>query len=105
MSVTVLTCVSGLPCRQVSGCHCDNCRLFTAYPVYTFEVFRPAYPQTGRQSVLHRGDFEANRDSFSPSLVFARDFYARDDAEAATIASEAASLSKSEHLGFNDECE
>jgi len=97
---TELTCISGQPCRTVSGCHCDNCRIFTAYPVFTFEKFRPAFPATGAKAVVHVGTFEENRDSFSPSMVFARDFYAENLAQALEIGERAAEISKAEFLGL-----
>jgi hypothetical protein len=71
--------------------------------IYTFEHFRPAYPQQGDHVVLHRGTFEANRESFSPSLVRARDFYADNDAEAFEKGQQAAATIPATFEGFNSD--
>ena len=69
--------------------------------IYTFEHFRPAYPEQGDHAVLHRGTFDANRDSFSPSMIRARDFYAIDDVEAFEKAQQAAATIPALFGGFN----
>lgn len=74
----------------------------TNQTIYTFEHFRPAFPQTGDHVVIHRGTFEDNRESFSPSLVRARDFYAIDDAEALSKGQQAASTIPAIFEGLND---
>jgi hypothetical protein len=74
----------------------------TQEQVYTFEHYRPAYPETGDYVVVHRGTFEDNRDLFSPSLVRARDFYAVDDADALLKAEQAAATIPALFQGFND---
>lgn len=70
--------------------------------IYTFEHFRPAFPMTGDHVVIHHGTFEDNRDSFSPSLVRARDFYASDDADALSKGQQAAATLSAQFDGFND---
>lgn len=41
--------------------------------IYTLEAYAPAHPQTGRFVRVHCGDYESNRDSFSPSMIDARE--------------------------------
>lgn len=74
-------------------------------PIYTFEHFRPAFPLTGDHVVIHRGTFEDNRDSFNPSMIRARDFYAIDDAEAVSKAQQAAATIPANFGGFSDDAE
>jgi hypothetical protein len=70
--------------------------------IYTFEHYRPAYPQTGDHVVVHRGTFDANRDNFSPSMVRAREFYATNDADAFEKGKQAAASIPAQFGGFND---
>lgn len=72
-------------------------------PIYTFEHYRPAFPQTGDHVVIHRGTFEDNRESFSPSLVRARGFYATDDADALNKGQQAAAAIPATFQGFNSD--
>jgi hypothetical protein len=73
--------------------------------VYTFEHYRPAYPQTGDRVRVHRGTLEENHDSFNPSLVRARDFYASDDVAALAKAVQAAETIPARFEGFADDGE
>jgi hypothetical protein len=68
--------------------------------IYTYEQYKPAYPQTGNFVRLFRGTFEANRDYLSPSMVYARDFYADSDQQAEWLASRCALLVDAEFEGF-----
>lgn len=70
--------------------------------IYTFEHYRPAFPQKGNHAVIHRSDFESNRECFSASLVRARDFYAANDTEALTKGQQAAATIPATFGGFNE---
>lgn len=73
--------------------------------IYTLEHYRPAFPLTGDHVVIHRGTFEDNRDNLSPSMVYARDFYATNDAEALSKGEQASALMSATFYGFNEDAE
>lgn len=68
--------------------------------IYTYEQYKPAYPMTGNYVQVHRGTFEDNRDSLSPSMVYGRDFYADNDEHALLLGAQCAELVKAEFQGF-----
>ena len=70
--------------------------------IYTYEQYRPAYPQTGNYVRLFRGTFEENQDSLNPSSVYARDFYATNDDHALELGTMCATLVKAQFEGFED---
>jgi hypothetical protein len=65
---------------------------------YTFETFKPAYPNKGTKTRLHRGTFEENRDFLNPSMIRVREFEARNDKHAKTLAQAASAV-----MGFKFE--
>jgi hypothetical protein len=74
-----------------------------AQQVYTYEQYKPAHPQTRNLVTIHRGTFEENRDSLSPSMVYGRDFYASDDAHALALGRQCAQMVQAEFVGFSED--
>jgi len=70
--------------------------------IYTYEQYKPAYPQSGNFVGLHRGTLEENRDSLNPSTVYSRDFYAVDDNHALELGKKCAELVDAEFIGFDE---
>lgn len=71
-----------------------------AQQIYTYEQYKPAYPQQGNYVRIHRGTLDENRDALNPSMVKGRDFYAGNDDHALALGQQCAEAVSAEFEGF-----